>query len=396
MLPLASPLPFPDYGKMDLVSTITMLGIVQGGFLGTMLLTMRGPNKRANRFLGLLLFSYSFSITHFLFLRIEAYRMFPDLVAVSFPFLFLFGPLFYFYVLVLTDRNHQLKLKDLAHAIPFVLMMASVLPLHFLSTADKLDYVARVERQEVRPVDLVLNFVQIVQLTCYLVASQLLLVKYDKRIRNVRSSIEQFTLRWLQGGILLYVVVFGVIFVLGVLQSFGYQAMPIYVVLVPTFVTVIIFAMGALGLRQPEIFVPAITEVEKEEKYQKSALTHEKRKEYLDRLTDVMEKRKPHCDPELTLPGLADILAIPVHQLSQLLNETVGQSFFDYINRARVEEAKNLLIDPAFSSYTILAIATEAGFNSKTAFNTAFKKHAGTTPSAFRAAVAARKARSSR
>jgi AraC-like DNA-binding protein len=397
--PAASPCFSPPHSRlwdMDFVSTITILGIVQGLYLGTMLLTMRGPNRRANRFLGLLLFAYSVSITHFFFLRIGAYRVFPDLVAVSFPALFLFGPLFYFYVLVLTDRTHQLNLRDILHAIPFLLMMSSVLPLHFLPAAEKLAFVARVERQEVRPIDLVLNFVQILQLACYLVAAHLVLVRYEKQIRSVRSSIEQFTLLWLRGGIFLYVAVFGVIFVLGVMQMAGYEAMPVYSVLVPTFVTVIIFTLGAFGLRQPEIFVPAFSEVEKEEKYQKSAMTPEKRTEYLDRLNHTMENGKPYRDPELTLPGLAQILAVPVHQLSQLLNETVGQSFFDYVNKARVEEAKKLLVDPAFSSYTILAIATEAGFNSKTAFNTAFKKHAGNTPSAFRKSVASRDTRSSR
>jgi AraC-like DNA-binding protein len=182
----------------------------------------------------------------------------------------------------------------------------------------------------------------------------------------------------------MYVTIFGVIFLLGLLQLSGYPAMGIYSVVVPVFVTVVVFLLGALGLRQPEIFVPPITEEEKGEKYQKSALTSEKRAEYLARLADIMQKQKPHRDPELTLPGLAGILAVPAHQLSQLLNETVGQSFFDFVNRERVEEAKRLLNAPSHKSYTILAIATEAGFNSKTAFNAAFKRYAGMTPSAFR------------
>jgi AraC-like DNA-binding protein len=160
--------------------------------------------------------------------------------------------------------------------------------------------------------------------------------------------------------------------------------MGIYYIFVPVFVTALIFAMGALGIKQPEIFVPSVQDDEKGEKYQRSALTPEKANEYLARLKHVMTQQKPHRDPELTLPGLASALDIPSHQLSQLLNETVGQSFFDFVNRERVEEAKQLLLDPAFQSYTILAIATEAGFNSKTAFNAAFKKHAGVTPSAFR------------
>jgi AraC-like DNA-binding protein len=210
------------------------------------------------------------------------------------------------------------------------------------------------------------------------------------RIRAVRSSIEQITLRWLQTGILMFVAIFGGICVLGVLEIAGIPAKRIYDIVVPLSVTVVNYTLGVLGLRQPEIFVPAVVEGEKGEKYQRSALTPERRDDYLRRLREVMEKEKPHRDPELTLPTLAARADIPVHHLSRLLNETLGQSFFDFVNRARVEEARRLLNDPSFRSYTILAVATEAGFNSKTAFNAAFKRHAGMTPSAYRTSESAR------
>ena len=98
-----------------------------------------------------------------------------------------------------------------------------------------------------------------------------------------------------------------------------------------------------------------------------------------------MESEKPHLDSDLTLPKLADHLQIPPHHLSQIINESLKQNFFDFVNGYRVEEAKQLLLDPEKSSFTVLAIAEEAGFNSKTVFNTAFKKGTGKTPSAFRA-----------
>jgi len=371
---------------MDILSVVIILGIVQGFYLGIVLLVMKSPNRRANRFLGFLLFSFSMSITHFLFLRIGTYHAFPELLQVSFPFLFLFGPLFYFYVVLLTNRTRVLRTRDLLHGLPFLIMVLSTIPFCFLPSAEKLAYLATVERGVVEPIALIITFVQIIHLSCYLFAAHLVLRGYETQIRTVRSSIEQITLRWLQKGILMFTVVFGVIFLLGVLEIAGVPSMRVYSVVVPLFVTVINYTMGALGLRQPEIFVPVIADEEKGEKYQRSALTPEKGNEYLSRLTALMEKEKPHSDPDLTLPGLAALLAMPAHQLSQLLNETVGQSFFDFINRARVEEAKRLLNDPAYASFTILAVATDAGFNSKTAFNSAFKKYAGMTPSAYRSA----------
>jgi AraC-like DNA-binding protein len=367
----------------DILSIVILLGIVQGFYLGLILLVMKSPNRRANRFLGLLLFSFSISISHFLFLRIGAYQVFPDLLQVSFPVLFLFGPLYYFYVQLLTDRTHVLRWKDLLHGLPFLIVVAVSIPFHFLRYEEKLAYYVRLTGDDYVHHGILLGFIQIVHLSCYLIAAHRILRAYEMQIRSVRSSVERITLRWLQQAMNRFVVVFGMIFVLGALQIFGIPTMKLYGILVPVFVTIINFLMGALGFRQPEIFAPTEVE-EKSGKYQRSALTPEKRDEYLVRLDNYMKSQKPHRDPELTLPGLAGGLSIPAHQLSQLLNETVGQTFFDFVNRARVEEAKRLLTDPGFASFTILAVATEAGFNSKTAFNAAFKKYAGVTPSAFR------------
>ena len=97
-----------------------------------------------------------------------------------------------------------------------------------------------------------------------------------------------------------------------------------------------------------------------------------------------MQKERPYLESELTLPKLADLLQVPPHHLSQVINESLGQNFFDFVNAHRVEEAQRLLRDPERSAYTVLAIAEEAGFNSKTAFNTAFKKVTGKTPTEFR------------
>jgi AraC-like DNA-binding protein len=97
-----------------------------------------------------------------------------------------------------------------------------------------------------------------------------------------------------------------------------------------------------------------------------------------------METEKPYTDGDLTLQKLARKLLISPHHLSQTLNERLRQNFFDFVNSYRIEEAKRRLVDPAKKHYSILGIAEEVGFNSKSAFNVAFKKHANMTPSEFR------------
>ena len=99
-----------------------------------------------------------------------------------------------------------------------------------------------------------------------------------------------------------------------------------------------------------------------------------------------MEIRKPYLTPSLTIEDLSTALSIPSWQVSQVINRAFGQNFFSFVNSHRVEEAKHRLSDPASNRLTILQILLDAGFNSKSTFNEAFRRHAGTTPREFRKA----------
>ena len=98
-----------------------------------------------------------------------------------------------------------------------------------------------------------------------------------------------------------------------------------------------------------------------------------------------MEQDKLYRETELTLQNLSEKLQYPSYQVSQAINEGLKKNFYDLINSYRVEEAKRLLVDPKNQNFTILSVGFEAGFNSKTTFNTVFKKFTGITPTEFRA-----------
>lgn len=100
-------------------------------------------------------------------------------------------------------------------------------------------------------------------------------------------------------------------------------------------------------------------------------------------LEHVMQTKRPYLNPTLSMTELAQMADIPVHQLSRLINESFDKNFFDYINSYRIEEFKQRILKGEHQQHTILSIAFEAGFNSKTAFNRAFKKHTGMTPREF-------------
>ncbi len=120
------------------------------------------------------------------------------------------------------------------------------------------------------------------------------------------------------------------------------------------------------------------------EPYQSSSLTEERIQVLSDRLIHLMEETKVYENPNLKLEDLAHNMTIPSYLLSQVIRFGLGKNFYDLINTYRVRQVQELLTDPSHESETILDIAFQAGFNSKSSFNLAFKKITGQTPSEFR------------
>jgi AraC-like DNA-binding protein len=119
-------------------------------------------------------------------------------------------------------------------------------------------------------------------------------------------------------------------------------------------------------------------------KYAKSGLSSEQLLEYKSRLEGFMRLQLAYLQPDLTLPRLAKAVGCSVNHLSQVINSGFGVSFFDYLNRFRIEHAKGLLSDFGGYSDAVLNIAFTVGFNSNSAFYAAFKKHVGQTPAQYR------------
>ena len=97
-----------------------------------------------------------------------------------------------------------------------------------------------------------------------------------------------------------------------------------------------------------------------------------------------MVEKEPFLEPSLTIQELAHQVNIPVRDLSVLINHHINQHFFDFVNEYRVKKAMTILKDPTKKEVTDLEILYEVGFNSKSSFNTAFKKHTGNTPTEYR------------
>jgi AraC-like DNA-binding protein len=211
---------------------------------------------------------------------------------------------------------------------------------------------------------------------------------YKDPVRPIFSAVQGINLRWVN-----WLVKGHFVFILLTLVMFGciydYPARLDFLLLIGLAIgTPYSLIIAFKGIIQPMISLGNETQPEaktvKETKTERPAITDERFDEMISQITAAMEKDKLYRDTELTLQELADHLDQPSYLVSQAINDGMNKNFYDLVNSYRVEEAKRLLIDARSMNYTILSVGYEAGFNSKTTFNTVFKKFTGYTPTAFR------------
>jgi AraC-like DNA-binding protein len=155
--------------------------------------------------------------------------------------------------------------------------------------------------------------------------------------------------------------------------------------------TLFSFAFSVYGYRQASIYnrypdgFPSVLGTPDEEhiKYAKSGLSDSSLKIVVQDLEKLMNSEMLYLQAELSLADISKKLKIPRHHLTQALNTQVGKNFYTYINEFRVETVIESLKKPENRQFTVLAIALESGFNSKSTFNSVFKKITGLTPSEF-------------
>ncbi len=246
----------------------------------------------------------------------------------------------------------------------------------------------------------------------YLIAAVSLYKKHQAFIRDNFSNIRHYNLKWVRNLLIWNGLLIGYALVAFILSYYidgftiGKSNMTAYWALI-----IYIYYASIKGYMQKDIHIDERVEYALEEttrtntaekimgvaddtaqtntapatklKYQKSKLSESESKRIVEKIIKTIEQGKLYLEPELTLQDLADKAGEPSYTISQSLNLSLGKNFYELVNGYRVETAKCLLTNPDKRNLTILSIAFEAGFNSKTTFNNVFKKYTGQTPSAY-------------
>jgi AraC-like DNA-binding protein len=360
--------------SFTIIQILLFLGAAQGFFLSFILLSTRRTNRQANHILAAILIIFCLNIIiHNISHRAYSFSISHHEVIITIIF-YLFGPLFYFYVKTLTTGKSFQNKKKYFHFLPFLACLLISIPLYTFSLTLEKPHII---------LELCAGFV-VLHVICYMAWSVKLLRDHIRHIKDSFSSIDQINLRWLRFLIIGFTItwLFALYFDMQIKNPDDWD----YVWLL---VSLLMYLIGYMGLKQPEIFAGGISAESSDteqgkRKYKKSALTDDLAEMYLEKLREYMQTQKPYLDSNITLPELARYLSLSVHHLSQVINEKINQNFFEFINQYRVEEAKKNLVDPERKNLTIAAIGFESGFNSNSSFNAVFKKATNKTPSQFR------------
>ncbi len=372
--------------SFNIWSLLLLLAAAQGVFLALVLSTHRRGNRRANRVLALLTFLFSMRLLETVAYWTKYLLVFPHAWLVTGAVQFLFGVLLYYYAKLLTTEHFAFRLRDAWHLVPFALQTAWLARFYILPGAVKLTILRQyidIENPDTPLLYFLVALAQISHMLIYTALTWHVLRAHSAKFQNGAMTLERLSWQWLRqltfgfGSFVLLLLVYVVALQLGFHYSRGLDA------LVLICLAGLIYAIGITTLRRPEIFSGTLT-AKPAPKYEKSALSSARAETYLAKLQQVMLEEKLHTNSELKLADLAKRLDVSPHHLSQIINEKLGQNFFDFINQYRIAAAQQWLDDPAKQNYTILSIALEVGFNNKASFNTAFKKHTGMTPSQFR------------
>ena len=225
---------------------------------------------------------------------------------------------------------------------------------------------------------LILTLVNAITLLSFAIVT---IERHKKKVRLYYSDIEDVDLSWLEYilaallALVLFISVYNILFPYAELNS-----------LANGFMFVIILFIGHFVIRQEEIFMIAKeerTQIEEVSLSDNKIIDDDELNEIMVNLRRQMEEKELFLDKKLTLKKLSGIANTTPHKLSYALNAGFNQTFYQFVNEYRVERAKLLLDGPKKNEYTILAIAYESGFNSKSTFNTSFKKVTGITPSQY-------------
>lgn len=388
---------------------ILLIGCTHGFYLSYAIYLKDNRFQSANGLLSMFVVSFSMLLLLVLLTGEKVIATTPHFIGLDHPIKFVVGPLLYLYTVKLT--TNALTKTWWQHFILSGCVLVICLPFYFQSTEFKFEFINLFELEKPLAVfyallfDWILILLPICQLLTYLylISARLRYFRVNQKSANHHSPKQHLTWLYVLNWVMIIILVLWLFDEsLRIISNFCGDTSQIQLCKMITTteefnlyfsevgVVLCIYLISLYGLKQPHIFRSGKEIVSEsqplskptEKKYKHSVLTKSMAEDLYDDLCNTLTEQQLFLDPDLTLDKLVTDTGYSRHNLSQAINQCSGNNFNDFINNYRIDYAKNLLTSGA--SKSIQDIAIEAGFNSRTAFYSAFKKQLNMTPSDFK------------
>ncbi|TGE28709.1 helix-turn-helix domain-containing protein [Hymenobacter metallicola] len=383
----------------SLLPLVSLLAVFISCILAVFLLTVRTRSRLSNALLAGFILLNALDISSWFVNRFLV--DYPTLLLLKISLNTLINPLYYLYALALCYSDFRLRPRHLWHLLPFAALTLALMPRFYLvETTAKQAFLAHYGGTPEATFGFVLGHAQFV---FYITATFLTLRKYHRTYVENFADTSSITYRWLFQLTVVDTVLHSIIVVKDLLGFTPYsQLFNGLELLVGLNATCILSWFVLKALYNPTLFrsidstLPPVEELVAQTQGQAPAeavpaptapappAADQVREAQIQQLRNYMEQAEPFLDPDLTVQDLARQLQLPARELSVLINHHLDQHFFDFVNEYRINKAKRLLKDPSQGKPTVLEILYAVGFNSKSSFNTSFKKQTGLTPTQYR------------
>ena len=372
---------------------IFIVGAVQAFFLTFLVISKENKSKGDYVMmtwfvlLGILLTAYSLEV-----LGID--DQYPIFWGFTTSLPMLVGPITLLYVLAYTKKDQRISPLFALNALPYLIFTVIVfIKMTTESESTVRENITLIEDAQ-EPIFFLFELCRIFLGPIYLIISLFLLRKHTDRIGRYFSYTENINLKWIRNVILMLIFIWVTVIIISILSNWNdFIPWRLGDNLIYLMVTITVFINGYYGIRQQIIFssfpsktspaTPLTQSGNNKSQYLNSGLTEKESKAHLENLLKFMKDEQPYLDGKLSLAQVAESMDISTNHLSQVINENLNRNFFDFINGYRVELVKQKMLDSANSNLTLLGMAYDSGFNSKSSFNSIFKKSTGMTPSQY-------------
>lgn len=375
--------------KLDLLKGIGRISVFVSLLLAFFLFTVKTENKLANRLFAWFFIFSAIDLSGFFINAVTRTELNWEIFRST---ACLFGmPLFYLFVLAVCYSDFRLQWKHFIHLLPFILINVVFIPRIYLNLDSDRDSFAAMLSQlpEIYFIQILIEF----QYVFYIISVFLILKKYKEIYLENYTDPGTSTYKWLFQMTCVFLAAHSVVALKNIIRYSGFREVFLWTnVLVGSIALFITCWFIMKALNHPELFRGVNSKLkltkdilpEVEDKSAPSNTQNALISSQISALKQYMAEKEPFLDPSLTIQELANQIDIPVRDLSVLINHQMDQHFFDFVNEYRIQKAMNILKDQSKSQLTVLEILYEVGFNSKSSFNTSFKKYTNLTPTAYR------------